>query len=537
MTQPHCRRLLALLSLCILGSVSALAFAQDDDEAVIETPPAFVVYPDESAVTYHTTTINGQAIHYQATAGTITLAKLSGEHEPTAQMFYIAYHKLDAPFDPETNPEAEPEAEPTAQPTFPDPASRPITFSFNGGPGSSSVWLHLGVFGPQRVNPIDDFGNPGPPPYALVENEYSLLDQSDFVFIDPIATGYSRAAKDNNPKDFHGVSQDIKSVAEFIRIYLGKEQRWGSPKYIAGESYGTTRAAGLVDELQSTHGISLNGVVLISAIMNFQTARFDVGNDLPYPLYLPSFAATARFHERLSSKYQRMDIERFMKEVEAFAMNDYTLALAQGDQLSDNDRSKIADKLATYTGLSKDYVLQTNLRINMPRFPKELLRDQGETVGRLDSRFKSWDRDDAGDSYEFDPSYAAIQSIYTESMNAYLRQDLNYASDMRYEILTSVWPWSYRGVGDNQYLNVAERLRKAMHKLPYMKVFVANGYYDLATPYFATQYTINHMFLRPQVRDNISMHYYEAGHMMYAQRDMLAKLKADLDGYYQSRTE
>ena len=385
------------------------------------------------------------------------------------------------------------------------------------------------------MNPIDDFGNPGPPPYALVENEYSLLDQSDFVFIDPIATGYSRAAKDNSPKDFHGVSQDIKSVAEFIRIYLGKENRWGSPKYIAGESYGTTRAAGLVDELQSTHGISLNGVILVSAIMNFQTARFDIGNDVPYPLYLPSFAAVARFHETLSSKYQKMDIEKFLREVEDFAMNDYTLALAQGDQLSGKDRTQIAGKLASYTGLSKEYILQTNLRITMPRFPKELLRDEGKIIGRLDARFTSWDRDDAGDSYEFDPSYAAIQSIYTEGMNAYLRQDLEYSSDMRYEILTNVWPWSFRGVGDNQYLNVAERLRKAMHKRPDMKVFIANGYYDLATPYFATQYTINHMFLRPEVRDNIEMHYYEAGHMMYAQRDMLAKLKADLDGYYQSR--
>ena len=510
----------ALLAPLWLGTAIAFAQSEGDDQ---DSEPAFVVYPDESSVTYHSATINGELVHYQATAGTITLAKLSGEHDPTAQMFYISYRKIDAPI------------EAGEIPSFPDPSDRPVTFSFNGGPGSSSVWLHLGVFGPQRVNPIDEFGNPGPPPYALVENEYSLLDQSDFVFIDPIATGYSRAASDKSPKDFHGVTQDIRSVAEFIRIYLGKENRWGSPKYIAGESYGTTRAAGLVDELQGTHGISLNGVILISAIMNFQTARFDVGNDLPYPLYLPSFAATARFHNTLSSKYQKMDIEKFLREVEEFAMNEYTLALAQGDQLSDNERNKIAKKLAAYTGVSEDYALQTQLRINMPRFPKELLRSEGKTVGRLDSRFTSWDRDDAGDSYEFDPSYVAIQSIYTEGMNAYLREDLGYSSDMRYEILTNVWPWSYRGVADNQYLNVAERLRSVMHKLPHMKVFVANGYYDLATPYFATQYTIDHMFLRPQVRDNIKMYYYEAGHMMYAHRGMLAKLKADLDTYYKSR--
>lgn len=531
MNQYFTRCLTHFLSLCLLGGWAITTSAAPDEKSGSDTPPAFVVYPDKSSVTYHSVTINGELINYQATAGTITLARLSGEHEPTAQMFYISYKKINEKgFD-------DPNDGTWIEPTFPDPEGRPVTFSFNGGPGSSSVWLHLGVFGPQRVNPIDDFGNPGPPPYALIENEYSLLDQSDFVFIDPIATGYSRAEKDNNPKDFHGVSKDIESVAEFIRIYLGKENRWGSPKYIAGESYGTTRAAGLVDELQNTHGISLNGVVLISAIMDFQTARFDIGNDVPYPLYLPSYAATARFHDQLASKYQKMNIEKFLREVEEFAMTDYTLALAQGDQLSEKDREKTAEKIAGYTGLTKQYVLQTNLRITMPRFPKELLRDEGKTIGRLDSRFTSWDRDDAGESYEFDPSYTAIQSIYTEGMNAYLREDLNYASDMRYEILTNVWPWSFRGVGDNRYLNVAERLRKAMHKRPDMKVFVANGYYDLATPYFATQYTINHMFLRPEVRDNIQMHYYDAGHMMYAQRDMLAKLKDDLDGYYQSRTE
>lgn len=517
-----------LLSLALSHS-PASAMDDHEDKKESESNPAFIVYPDESSVTYHTVTINGTPIHYQATAGTITLTNLRGEHEPTAQMFYIAYHKLDAPFDPKSEEQPEP--------TFPDPATRPITFSFNGGPGSSSVWLHLGTFGPMRVNPADDFGNPGPPPYALVPNEYSLLDQSDFVFIDPVTTGFSRAAKDKSEKDFHGVNQDIQSVAEFIRIYIGKQKRWGSPKYIAGESYGTTRAAGLADELQSTHGISLNGVILVSAIMNFQTARFDVGNDLPYPLFLPTYAATAKFHDTLSPKYQRMDIEKFLREVEDFAMTDYTLALTQGDQLSDNRRNAIAQKLADYTGLSTEYILRTNLRITMPRFPKELLRDRGETVGRLDSRFKSFDRDDAGERYEYDPSMVAIKNIYTESMNAYLRGDLDYQSDMRYEILTNVWPWSFTGVADNQYLNIAERLRKTMHKIPEMKVFIANGYYDLATPYFATQYTIDHMFLRPQFKDNIEMHYYEAGHMMYAEHSMLQKLKADLDQYYESRLD
>lgn len=522
MITPNPRRALvwlSCLSLSIMG-FAAPVFAQDED-----TPDTseFVVYPDSTSVTHHSVTIKGEVIHYQATAGTLTLTNLRGKHEPTAQMFYIAYRKL-------LNPPAD-----GVDPVFPDAADRPVTFSFNGGPGSSSVWLHLGIFGPQRVNPIDEFGNPGPPPYALVDNEYSLLDQSDFVFIDPVATGFSRAAEDKSPKDFHGVREDINSVAEFIRIYLGKTNRWGSPKYIAGESYGTTRAAGLVDELQDTHGIAVNGTILISAIMNFQTARFNVGNDLPYPLFLPSFAATGKFHNALEEPYQSMPLDEFLAEVEEFAMGEYTLALAQGDQLDESQRQHIAQKLSNYTGVSPQYALQTQLRINMPRFPKELLRDEGITVGRLDSRFTGYDRDDAADSYEYDPSYTAIQSIYTEGMNQYLRGDLNYQSDLRYEILTNVWPWSYRGVADNQYLNVAENLRAAMHKMPYMKVFIANGYYDLATPYFATQYTIDHMFLRPEINKNIEMHYYEAGHMMYAHRGMLAKLKDDLDQYYESR--
>lgn len=515
-------RWIASLSIA-LAAAAAPAIAQQRDEPKHEKASDFVVYPDSKSVTYHTVTINGQQIHYQATAGTLTLAELRDKHEPTAQVFYMAYRMLESPHEEEK------------EPSFPDPATRPITFSFNGGPGSSSVWLHLGVYGPKRVNPIDDFGNPGPPPYALVENEYSLLDKSDFVFIDPVATGYSRAAEDKSPKDFHGVREDINSVAEFIRIYLGKTNRWGSPKYITGESYGTTRAAGLVDELQDTHGIAINGTILVSSILNFQTARFNVGNDLPYPLFLPSFAATAHFHDALEEPYQSMPLETFLREVEEFATSEYTLALMQGDQLDESQRNHIAQRLSDYTGVSPKYALQTQLRINMPRFPKELLRDQGKTVGRLDSRFTGHDRDDAGDSYEYDPSYTAIQSIYTESMNQYLRQDLNYQSDLRYEILTSVWPWSYRGVADNQYLNVAENLRSAMHKMPYMKVFIANGYYDLATPYFATQYTIDHMFLRPDIKQNIEMHYYEAGHMMYAHIDMLKKLKADLDAFYDKR--
>ncbi len=506
----------------VLMLFSAPVAAQEDDKS--GSPTDFVAYPDSPSVTYHSVDIAGQTVHYQATAGTLVLPK-GKDNKPGARVFYIAYRKTNGPI-----------AE-GASPSFPDPATRPLTFSFNGGPGSSSVWLHLGVFGPRRVDHIDDFGNPGAPPHVVVPNEHSLLDQSDFVFIDPVSTGYSRAEDGTSEKDYHGLDPDIDAVAEFIRLYLGREDRWASPRFMAGESYGTTRAAGLVQELQETHGIATNGVILVSAVLNFQTIRFNIGNDLPHILYLPTFAAVAHFHNALPPEQQSRDLQEFLAEVERFAVHDYTVALMQGASLSEPERERIAGKLATYTGLSKEYVLRTNLRPDMPRFPKELLRERGLTVGRLDARYTAQDRDDAGESYEFDPSYTAIRSIYTESMNDYLRRELNYRSDLRYEILTSVWPWSYAGAGDNRYANVAERLRNTMQQLPFMRVFVASGYHDLATPYFATEYTMNHLMVRPELQDNIEIHEYEAGHMMYVSLSELAKLKRDLDGFYQRTLE
>ena len=507
----------ALLIACFLAVVSPPVLAQDEPDE--PKAPEFIAHPEQPAVTYHSVDINGQTIHYQATAGTLVLPKGEG-NEPGARIFHIAYRKMVGPVGEGGEPE------------FPDAVTRPITFSFNGGPGSSSVWLHLGVFGPMRVDHADDFGNPGPPPHRVVPNGYSLLDQSDFVFIDPVSTGYSRAEGETSPKDYHGLNEDIASVAEFIRMFIGHENRWASPRFVAGESYGTTRAAGLVQELQNTHGIATNGVILISAVLNFQTIRFDVGNDLPHILFLPTFAAVAHFHEALRPDLQQRNLQGLLDEVERFAATDYTLALMQGSALSENDRERIAERVASYTGLSKDYVLDVNLRPDMPRFPKELLRDRGLTVGRLDARFTAQDRDDGGDSYEFDPSYTAIRSIYTESMNGYLREQLAYQSDLRYEILTNVWPWSFKGAGDNRYTNVAERLRNTMQQLPFMRVFVASGYHDLATPYFATEYTMNHLMVRPQLRGNIEIHEYHAGHMMYASMPELQKLKRDLDGFF-----
>jgi carboxypeptidase C (cathepsin A) len=465
--------------------------------------------------TKHSVVINGEEIKYTATAGTILLKEEVKEEDcevekPKATIFFISYTKDDVD----------------------DVSDRPLTFSFNGGPGSSSVWLHLGLLGPRRVF-LDEEGRTPPPPYRLVDNEYSLLDVSDLVFIDPVSTGYSRAVPGEKPEQFHDFTKDIESVGEFIRLYTTRFKRWSSPKFIIGESYGTTRAAGLSDHLLERHGLFLNGLMLISSILNFQDARFDVGNDLPHILFLPTYTATAWFHRKLDEKLQE-DLHRTLADVEDFAMGDYTLALMKGAELPENERQKIVEKLVNFTGLSRDYIEQTKMRIEIFRFIKELLRDQRLMVGRLDSRFKGMDRDAAGEKPEFDPSYINIQGPYTACLNDYVRRELGFESDLPYEILTGrVLPWNYDKY-QNQYVNVAEMLRSAMTKNPSMKVFVANGYYDLATPYFATRYTFNHLGLEEELQRNISMSYYESGHMMYIHQPSLVKLKSDLAQFVQS---
>jgi carboxypeptidase C (cathepsin A) len=465
----------------------------------------------------HTIVLNGQTLNYTGTCGTIVLkeeTEKKGEKEgeaegekPKAAIFFTAY-TLDG---------------------VEDKAARPLTFSFNGGPGSSSVWLHMGLLGPRRVL-MDETGNPLPPPGRLVDNDFSMLDKTDLVFIDPVSTGFSRAVAGEKPRQFHGFKKDIESVGDFIRLYTSRYQRWDSPKFLIGESYGTTRAAGLSGYLQERHGMYLSGIMLISAILNFQTALFGPGNDLPYILFLPTYTSTAWYHKRLAPELQA-DLQATLRQVEAFARGEYTLALMKGTALPAEERVEIAHKLAYFTGLSEDYIDRTNLRIQIYRFTKELLRDERRTVGRLDSRFKGIDRDSAGEKFEFDPSYANIQGPYTAAFNAYVRGELNFESDLPYEILTDrVSPWSYAEF-ENHYVNVAETLRQAMSTNPYLKVYVANGYYDFATPYLATEYTFNHLGLDESLHGNIRMGYFEAGHMMYIHMPSLAKLKAELDGF------
>jgi carboxypeptidase C (cathepsin A) len=465
--------------------------------------------PEEKIVqTKHSLKIGGQEIKYTATAGTILLKLEDGT--PKASIFYVAYTKDDVG----------------------DASQRPITFSFNGGPGSASVWLHLGLLGPRRVQ-MGDAGTLLPPPYKLVDNDVSLLDISDLVFIDPVSTGYSRAVPGEAPKQFHGIEEDVQSVADFIRLYTTRNKRWSSPKFLAGESYGTTRAAGLSGYLQQRFGMYLNGIVLISSILNFETAKFDTGNDLPYILYLPTYTSIAWYHKKLPADLQG-DLQKAIEESRKFAIGEYADALMAGDALPAPRRSEITQKLARLTGLSPDYIDRTNLRIEIMRFTKELLRSERRTIGRIDARFTGIDRDAAGERPEFDPSIAAIIGPYSGMLNDYVRNDLKFDSDLPYEVLTSrVRPWNYAPY-ENQYVNVAETLRGAMTQNPFLHVFVAKGYYDLATPFFAADYTFDHLGLDPTLRGHLSGAYYEAGHMMYVHPPSLAKLKADIARFIKS---
>ncbi len=477
-------------------------------------------YEDNLSITHRTVTIAGKEIRYTATTGTMILKEEIDEpddgngqpqtEKPKAAIFFTAY-TLDKD---KSTPSAE------------HRKTRPLTFSFNGGPGSSSVWLHLGLLGPRRVK-MSDEGEMLPPPFELVDNEFSLLDLTDLVFIDPVTTGYSRTLPGESPKQFHDFKKDIESVGDFIRLYTSRYQRWVSPKFLIGESYGTTRSAGLAGYLQERHGMYLNGIMLISSILNFQTARFMPGNDLPYVLFLPTYTATAWYHGKLDAKLQK-NLRDTLDEAEIFALGEYNSALMKGDTLTLSEKNKIIQKLARYTGLSPEYIRRTNMRVEIMRFTKELLRDERRTTGRLDTRFKGIDRDSAGEGWEFDSSLAAITGPYAATLNDYLRSELEFESDLPYEILTGrVQPWSY-DQHQNQYVNVAETLRKAMSINQYLKVFVGNGYYDLATPYFATLYTFDHMALDESLRENISMGFYEAGHMMYIHLPSLEKLKEDL---------
>ncbi|MBA2278634.1 MAG: peptidase S10 [Chloroflexia bacterium] len=445
----------------------------------------------------------GPTLAYTTTTGMMPIRNEKGEVE--ARIFYMAYTLDDPPAD----------------------RPRPLMFSFNGGPGSSSVWLHLGGLAPKRVEMLPDGAMPKPP-FSLVDNEHTWLAETDLVFIDPVDTGYSRAESEDLAKQYREIDKDIAAVGEFIRLYLTRYRRWGAPLFLVGESYGTFRAAGLAGYLIE-RGLAFNGIVLVSSILNLQTARFTLGNDLPHILYVPTFAATAWFHGKVPKDLRKKKQRAFLDEVEAWVETEYAPALALGDRLPDDRRQSVANALARYTGLSERYVEQADLRINIHAFCKELLRDERRTVGRLDSRFQGVDRSGVAEYPEFDPSMAAIRPPFTAMLNDYVRGELGHESDVEYHILRGVeWNWGDAAKG---YPDTSDALRSAFAKNPYLQLFIASGYYDLATPYYGTVYTLNHMALDRSLRGNIHTEEYPVGHMVYIERDALAKLHTDVAAF------
>lgn len=468
------------------------------------TDKEFIPTGVQVVVTKNHVTVDGKKIDYTAHTGYLDLKNDTGKL--IAKVFFTYYKK---------------EGD--------DAAKRPVTFTFNGGPGSSSIWLHMGGLGPKRVL-LDDEGNAPPPPYQYINNEYTWLDKTDLVFIDPVSTGFSRAAPGESPKQFHGYVEDVSSVGSFIRHFLSRYERWGSPKYLAGESYGTTRAAGLSKHLQDRHRIYINGIFLISAVLNFGTNDYYIGNDLPRALYIPSYTAAAWYHKKLAPELMG-SLTKTLKEAEAFAIGEYASALLKGGWLSADEKDKIATKMSYYTGLSKEYCLQANLRVEENRFYKELRRKDGLSIGRLDARFTGRDLDDAGETVNFDPSFTNIDGPFTSALNDYFQKELNFKEEKGYNVFGDVYPWNYNNV-QNQFLNVAESLRDAMSRNPSLKVYIGAGYYDFATPYFTALYDLEHMFLRPEHRKNVKVHTYESGHMYYIHKPSLIQFKKDVTAFF-----
>jgi carboxypeptidase C (cathepsin A) len=486
---------------------SAATTAHDEPGA------AKVVPVDDLKTTRHELTIGAETLRYTATTGRVVLrqevvteGKFDG-HVPKAEVFLTAYTLDDA-----------------------DAAERPVTFAFNGGPGSSSIWLHLGLLGPRRVV-SGDVGELAPPPYGLTDNAETLLRHSDLVFIDPVSTGYSRAVEGEKPGDYHGFTRDLESVGEVIRLWTSRNGRWMSPKFLAGESYGTTRAAGLVAHLQDRYGMYLNGVVLISAVLEFGTLDFTPGNDLPFTLFLPSYAAAAHYHGLIPDR----ELSEVLADAERYAAGRYPNALAQGNRIPEDYRAEVIGRLAALTGLSEDYIDRVDLRIEHTRFFAELLRSRRQVVGRLDSRFTGWGADYAAEVSNDDPSMRAIMGAYTAALNHYVRAELEYENDLPYEIISNdaAKDWSFKEF-ENNHVTVADKLAEAMRANPHLKVHIASGHYDCATPYFATEHTVARLQIPAELRDNIELHYYPAGHMMYVNEESRLQQSADLAAFIQA---
>ncbi len=509
------KRVLVCLGTALLLSIGRPASGQEKPAAEapkkIEKTDKAEPPKAEKFVTQHSVVIGGAPVAYTAIAGTLIVR--NEKDEPWASIGYIAYAKRDAG----------------------DASRRPITFAYNGGPGSSSVWLHMGVLGPKRVVTSDAAPTP-PPPYQLIENGFSLLDKSDLVMIDPVGTGISRAVGEAKEKDFWGVDPDIDSVSRFIKQYVSENGRWNSPKYLLGESYGTTRSAGVVDLLQTRHGMSFNGVILVSVALDLEAIFNLPGNDRPFPLFLPTYAATSWFHKVLPNRPEKL--EPFLDEVRAYALGPYTVALMKGDALDGAERAAVVKKLHEYTGLSEDYIDKTNLRIKEAQYTQELLRQHRETVGRLDSRFTGPTLDVLAAEASYDPQSAAIGAAYTAAFLHYYHEELKFPTGRTYSItnfeIARAWDPKHKVPGAPQMFtwptlpNTGLDLAHALKYNPNLRVLVLNGLYDLATPFLATEFMVSHLGLEKELRPHVEMKYYPAGHMMYVQDASLRQFKADV---------
>ncbi|KMS85699.1 S10 family peptidase [Prauserella rugosa] len=468
---------------------------------------------DDLVTTQHSITVKRRKLAYTAQTGRVVLRKevltdgAFDGHKPKAEVYVTAY-TLDGA----------------------DPTTRPVTFAFNGGPGSSSIWLHMGVLGPRRVV-SGDVDDPEPPPYRIVDNADTLLAHSDLVFIDPVSTGYSRAASGEKPADYHGFTPDVESVGEVIRLWTSRNQRWLSPKFVAGESYGTLRAAALAAHLQSRHGLYLNGLLLISSVLDMGTIRFTEGNDLPYTLFVPTYAAIAHYH----GKHGDRELDDVLAEAEEFASRDLLWALQRGARLDGEERAEIVAKLAELTGLSESYVDRVNLRIEHVRFFTELLRDEGLVTGRMDGRFTTWEPDGGREHMSDDASVSRIIGAYSAAFNHYVRAELDYVSDLPYEILSTDVnkAWSYSDF-EGRAVSVVESLSGAMRENPHLKVHVALGHYDGATPYYAAEHVLAQLRIPDELRSNVETAYYPAGHMMYVHEPSRIQQGKDLGAFVKS---
>ena len=464
-------------------------------------------------ITHHQITIGGRTIHYTATVGKLPIRDAVGNTD--ALMFYVAYTEDGVPA-----------------------GQRPVTFAFNGGPGSASIWLHMGALGPRKVV-LEPNGFMPPAPYRLEDNTQSILDKTDLVLIDAIGTGFSRPANLEAAKRFWSVKGDTESFGEFIRLYITRNQRWSSALFILGESYGTTRA-GAVSGYLAQHGISFNGITLLSTVLSFETLEFNKTNDIPYPLVLPSYTMIAAYHHKLAPDLTQ-NLEQTRKEVEQWAMNEYTLALNKGDALTPQERQNIVDKLSRYTGLSKEVIEWANLRVDVNTFTHYLLADQKLRVGRLDGRFSGPDPDGFLQTRFYDPTGSATEPPFTAAFYEYLSRELNYKTDTPYYVSARdaygehVFEWNWGSAGEG-FPDTASALRQAIVKDAYLKILVMEGYYDLATPYLAANYTMDHLDLPQQYRKNISYATYDSGHMVYLNSPSLKKMHDDVDSFINMAT-